>query len=79
MKEPLKTLGIEKLEFDAKGRVWWTCYEGGEKQERCLGREHTPEEMEDLAQWAKRRGMVLPPQLACLKLPRRDKEWGNIV
>ena len=79
LKEPLKTLAKEKLEFDGRGGVWWTYYVGCREEQRYLGRNRTPEEMEDLAQWAKRRGMVLPPELACLKLPPRDYEFGWVV
>ena len=68
----------EEIEIDANGGVWWTYYERGVEQEMYLGRSRTPEELEDLAQWAKRRGMVLPPQLASLKLPDFDEEWGWI-
>ena len=42
----------EEIEIDANGGVWWTYYERGVEQEMYLGRSRTPEELEDLAQWA---------------------------
>ncbi len=70
---------VEKLEVDLRGFVWWTAYVRGSKEEICLGRNRTPEELEDLARWAKRRKLVLPPELTSLKLSERDKEWGHIT
>jgi hypothetical protein len=69
----------EELTIDSRGGVWWVYWEHGAWQETYLGREHTPEELQHLALWAKRRGMVLPPELASLKLPKHDSEWGHVI
>lgn len=77
--EEFPVSAAEKLEIDLRGFVWWTFYGCTGKEEICLGRNRSPEELEDLAQWAKRRKLVLPPELASLKLPERDKQWGHII